>query len=448
MKLCLLNPPDLNSLDAKLDPPLGLMGLSSFLKEKGVDTTLIDLTWENDWKKVIEDNLSDLYGLTVYSASLDTSIKISNMIKTIHPTSKTIVGGPHFTALPWELARNPFDFVCMGEGEETLLELTQKWGNEYLYSSIVGLGYKSRGIYQGREVDQLFLSNQRPLMEDLNVLPIPDRDSVPIKSYTRTVEGVQSCAVMLSRGCYGSCAFCNSPNFWQRKVRMRSVIKSLEELITIVDNYGFKAVHFWDDILTLKGERFDLLMKGIKNLNIIFRANGDPRLDTPETLKKLLDAGCREYCLGIESGSPKILDKIHKGTNPEKMKAIILEAKRIGLPVKTYLMVGHPGETWEDVEMTLQFVKDTEPDFWTLFNFIPLPGCEIWNKAEEYGIKLRTQDWKQYFCIGGENIGGITHDVIGGLSGEEIEEARQYLLANFPPQRGYLQDYYKREKIE
>jgi len=442
MKLVLLNPPDLNSLDAKLDPPLGLMGISSFLKSKGVDVNLIDLTWENDWKRIIEMNPADLYGMTVYSASLDSAIKITNITKITCPDSKVIVGGPHFTAMPWDILKYPFDFVCMGEGEETLLELCQKWG-AYSYDSIIGLGNKTKGIFQGRLHDQLFLSNQRPMIEDLDKLPFPDRDSVPIKSYTRKVQGKLSCAVMTSRGCYGKCAFCNSPNFW-RGVRVRSAQNVLEEMRIIVENYGFEAVHFWDDILTLKGERFDQLMEGLKKLNIIFRCNGDPRIDTPEILQKLYDSGCREYCLGVESGSPKVLNTIHKGTIPEKVRGIIREAKRIGLPVKEFLMVGNPGETWEDVEMTLQFVKETDPDFWTIFNFIPLPGCDIWNNREKYGINLRTNDWNQYFCIGGKNVGGITHDVVGGLSGEEIEKARQYLLDNLPGQKGLLQDYYEK----
>ena len=419
MNVVLLNPPDLNSLDSQLDPPLGLMYISSYLKSQKIDTKLIDLCWYNDLD-IVKENFADLYGITVYTSSLNYSIDLGKYIKSIYPQSKIIVGGPHFSSLP-DLKDYPFDYICVGEGEDVLLNLCNN------------------------KIDKIKSIFSLPYQKVLDNLPFPDRESIPIRNYTRSVQGIHSCAIQTSRGCYGKCAFCNSPFFWNGKVRMQSSIKVINELKEIKNKYGFKSVHFWDDIFTLNNSRLEHILKGIKDLGLIFRCNGDLRRDSVETLQKLFNAGCKEWCVGVESGSQKVLNAIHKDTEVEKSKYIIKEAKRIGLKVKEYLMVGLPSETWEDVKLTLKFVEETEPDYWTLFSFIPLPGSDSYHNSDKYGIKFRTNDSNQYFCIGGENIGGLTHDIVGGLLLEEIEEARQYLIKNLPTQKGYLQNYYKKE---
>ena len=249
MRVCLLNPPDLNTLDSRLEPPLGLMYISSYLKENNVDVKLIDLAFHEfgEWKEIIQDNPADLYGMTVYSASFNSAIELSKIIKHIYPNSKIIMGGSHPTALSWQtLFDTPADFVCINEGEETMLELCRNFGNEFFYPSITGLCYKLG--------NRIFLGNARPLIEDLDSLPFPDRETIPIKDYTRVVEDEQSCAVMASRGCPYNCAFCCSRKFWAG-TRFQSIEKTLKELETIKEKYKFKAINFHDDTFTLNSTR-------------------------------------------------------------------------------------------------------------------------------------------------------------------------------------------------
>jgi len=225
------------------------------------------------------------------------------------------------------------------------------------------------------------------------------------------------------------------------KIRYRSpesVIKELQHIKSL----GFEAVHFWDDTFTLHRRRLIKMLDGIKNLDLIFRCNGNLRKDGPNMHQRLYEAGCREYCVGVESGSQVILDILNKGTTIEKNKKCIESAIKAGLTVKAYLMVGSPGETWETVEETRKFIEEVQPHQWTLFNFVPMPGCDVYENPGKYKIKLDDVKWEEHFCIGGDNVGGLTHST-EKMSKKEIAEARKYLLDHLPKQKGKLQKYYE-----
>ncbi len=132
-----------------------------------------------------------------------------------------------------------------------------------------------------------------------------------------------------------------------------------------------------------------------------------------------------------------------KGTTVERNKQVLQWAKEIGLPVKAYIMVGNPGETWDSIEKTVQFMNETNPEYYTVCNFIPLPGCNFYHNAEKYKIKFITKNWDEFFVLGRQNEGGSTHET-EFMTAEDIKKAREYLLKHIPKQCGpYLQDYYK-----
>jgi radical SAM superfamily enzyme YgiQ (UPF0313 family) len=419
------------------------MYLSSTLKKFGYQCDILDLAFypKNIWSKLLAYTKADLFGLTVYSSSYPESLEIAKLIKSALPNSKIAFGGPHPTFDYLCMNDNPeIDFIVFGEGEGTLLELCQNFGNSFAYREIRGLAYKIQ-YPDGKR--GMFISNMRPPIKDIDNIPMPDREAVPLKMYTRKVDDILSTPVMTARGCAYSCNFCDSHNFWG-KLRFHGLSRVLHELLNIYD-LGFKAVHFWDDTFTLNSN-LDAILLHLKNLGLTFRCNGNLRIDTKETLQKLYDSGCREYAVGIESGDQQVLDIMNKGTTVERNKQVLQWSHEIGLPVKAYIMVGNPGETWDSIEKTLQFVKDTSPAYYTLSNFVPYPGCNFLYESKKFNIKIRTKDWQEYFVIGRANEGGATHDT-EFLTAEEIADARKYLLQNLPKQTGKLQDYYKKVKI-
>jgi radical SAM superfamily enzyme YgiQ (UPF0313 family) len=109
-------------------------------------------------------------------------------------------------------------------------------------------------------------------------------------------------------------------------------------------------------------------------------------------------------------------------------------------------MIGSPGETADTIEETKRFMLEAKPDQYTLFNFVPLPGCDIWNNPDKYDIKIVNNDFKNYFNIAGHNEGGLVVET-ETLKTQDIARLRQELLASLPEQKGQKQDYYEKSHI-
>lgn len=421
MKITLINPPHLESLDPILDPPLGLLYIASTIRNLGHNVSVIDLSFHTEidnWKNII--NPSDIYGITVMTPSYHHATKIRDICKEINPESKIMVGGPHPTALPIETSKD-FDITVVGDGEGIIIDIINHIQNNQ------------------NSYPKIFYGNNK--LMNIDEIPFPARDLVPIKEYTRTVNRNKATSIITSRGCYYQCSFCQNSTR-KEKVRFRSAKNVINELKDIIFNYDIRTFIFYDDTFTLRPDLY-ILLDEIKKLNIQFRCNGDSRRNTYETFKKLYDAGCREIDFGIESGSQNILDNINKGTKVWKNQIAISNAKKAGLYVKAFLILGSPGESWNTIDETIDFINNTRPDYWTLFNFIPLPGCQIWNNPEKYGIKIVSNNWKDYFNIQGENVGGCVCET-KYMTAEDIKKAREYMIKRLPRQTGPLQNYYSK----
>lgn len=407
----MINPPQPNSLDDKLDPPLGLMYIAAVLREKGLEVKIVDLCFveHKDWPEAI--GVADIYGITVFSSSLYLAREIAAIAKENNPNGRVVAGGPHPTALPLE-TKEFFDSVAIGEGEYALLQ----------------------------PVAELI---KCPVIENLDDLPLPARDLVDLTRYTRKVYGEKATTLITSRGCPYSCAFCCKDVFGHR-VRYRSTESVLREIRGIVETYDIRNFLFYDDTFALDRKRFYPLCRELEKENIIFRCNGDVRNNTEEDFRVLYDAGCREIAFGIESGSQAILDNIHKGTTVKGNRQAIQNAKKIGLRVKAFLMVGNPGESKATIEETKRFITEADPDQYTVFNFVPLPGCDIWKNPEKYGVRIVNRNFKNYFNIAGQNEGGLVIET-DSFNCEEMAALRKNLLDFLTSrgQRGQIQDYYE-----
>jgi len=441
--ICLINPPHEGSLDSLLDPPLGLMYISSTFKKLGHKVNIIDLSFcesKFDWYNVIErGGVYDLYGITTMTASYYNSLLIRDIIKEINPSNIVMIGGAHPSSLPEETKKD-FDIVIVGEFESVVHKVINYI--DYVQYNLNNMKSNSEVSISNIVTPIIFYSDTDKF--DIDEIPSPDRHSLPIKKYTRLVDGDKATSVIASRGCPYRCSYCiNSGRVRiSDKVRFRNIYNVITELKMLIYDFNYKNFIFYDDTFTIN-PKLDELLNKIKDLNITFRCNGNARKDDYDKFKRLYDAGCREIDFGIESGSQTILDNINKGVTVEQNKQAILDAKKAGLTVKTFLMVGSPGETWETIEETVKFMWDVKPQLYTLFNFVPLPGCEIWNDPEKYKIKIINKDWRQYYNIGGQNVGGLVIET-EKMTSKEIGKARKYLLEKLPPQIGMLQNYYKK----
>lgn len=432
MRIKLINLPQPNSLDDRLDPPLGLMYIDSVLRSYGFNSEIIDLPFvdRKDWKNRI--GIADFYGITVYSASLYLAKEIARIVKENNPNAKVVVGGPHPTALGVGVLEDEpnFDIVVMREGEFAMLEMVQG-------KSLKGI----EGIIF-RKNFEIIRNKSRRLIADLDILPEPNREILKINHYTRKVYGGRATSLITSRGCPFNCAFCCKDTFGSR-IRFQSIKRMINEIKHVIEEYNIRHFLFYDDTFVLNRKRLYPICKELAKLNIIFRCNGNVRYNTYEDYKMLYRAGCREIAFGIESGSQKILNIINKGVTVEQNRHAIIDAKKAGLLVKAYLMIGNPGESRKTVEETKKFIATSDPDQFTLFTFVPLPGCDIWKYPDKYKIKIINKNYKEYYNIAGDNEGGTVIET-DSLKSADIVCLREDLLKFLKSrgQRGKLQDYY------
>ena len=415
MKVCLIHPPQPNSLDDRLDVPLGILYIAASLRDDGNDVRVIDLSSypENQWETLI--GTADVYGIMIYTCSYNIALRIRDICKKNNPECIVAVGGPHPTALSNE-TKNDFDVVVSGQGELAMKHIV-KW--KY-----------TTGIVSW------------PLPKNLDEIPMPARDLIDLSSYHRKVGEDLATSMITSRGCPFDCSFCGSKTMFG-KVKFHSQERVITELKSLVD-MGYRNILFYDDVFTLFRKRLYPLLDEIKKLDISFRCNGRSGVNTLEDFQRLKDAGCNTIAFGIETGSQKLLNVCNKKVKVQQNIDTIQNAKKAGLVAKAYMIIGLPGENKETIEETKKFLDLADPDVYTLFTFVPLPGCDIWMHPDKYGVKIISRNWDDYYVIAGQNDGGITIQTDSYTPDELIEmkdDLLKYLKSR--PWRGTVEDYEK-----
>jgi len=319
----------------------------------------------------------------IYSA-----IDVSKIAKSVFPSAKTVLGGVHPSVMTDEvLKEESIDFVIRGEGEETLNELIS--GKEI--AKISGLSYK---------IGNKIIHNQsRPVVQDMDTLPIPAYHLLPIKKYfpaKGSYKRLPAMGMMTSRGCPGRCTFCMG-NYLGDKIRVRSAEKIFEEILLLHNKYGIKEISFYDDTFTTRKENVKKLCEKIISEKLDISWSCFARVDfVDEDLLKIMKlAGCHQIMYGVESGDEEILKNIHKKISFEKVEKIVKITKKLGIEVRAAFMFGNPGETIETMQKTIDYAIKLKPDV-VIFNITtPYPGTEMFKWAKEKGI-LITENWNEY----------------------------------------------------
>lgn len=400
MKVSLINPARHitdKSIWKRIDrslPSLGIAYIASYLRDNGVDVNIIDMKPENLAVQDVINRLKqfdpDFIGFTASTVQINPALSIAEIVKKRFPDKKIIFGGVHPTVFPEEILQNEFvDFVVRTEGEITMSELIAGKKTD----EILGLSYKDKS-------GQKILHNKdRPFIENLDELPMPAFDLLPITKYRPSLgnyKRLPAMSLITSRGCPGKCSFCYTKPMG-RKIRFRSAQKIVEEIEFLIDNYGIKEISFYDDTFTLS-------KKNVKDFcNIIIEKKIDvtwscmSRVDfiDEEMLGLMKKAGCHQIGYGIESASEDILKNINKNTSLEKARTARRLTSKAGIDCRAMFMLGSPGETKESIEKTIRFALDLNPDM-VIFNITtPLPGTEMFFWAKEKGY-LKSIGWDDY----------------------------------------------------
>lgn len=395
----LLIKPDFN--DIAIMPPIGLGYLSSILHRIGVSVAIHDNTLLRFSDKQLESLILELHpkivGIYAATPMIRRAEAIVKIAKSADPNILTVLGGPHPTCMVEETLAYS-DAVVMGEGEGTFPEMVKRFlGGSRDFSGIAGCAFRD---FSG----QVKGNPEREILHDLDALPFPDFDNMPIDTYLNqgntygiTQRTPRSLPIMASRGCPSTCTFCQ--RFLGRKFRIRSASNVVEELRHWKEKYHVDEFNFLDDNFTLVKKSVLDVCEAIHRggLNIKFRFPNGVREDylDEEILEALKSVGCYHLDFGIESGSQKVLDLMKKGKKLEDIVAKVHLCKKAGFKVSSSFLFGTPGETLENMEETIRFALSLPLDSACFSLVMPFPGTEVRLEAIAKGYLVHS-DYEDY----------------------------------------------------
>jgi len=398
----LINPQDDTAVKNGLGlvvPPLNLLYLAANLKKHSINVKIIDNDlYQLDFKNLIKlvSKMGPLIvGITATTSTINNALSYIKQIKIALPNVLTVIGGSHSTFLPVETLKmeKTLDVVVVGEGEETLKEIAENYIKNENFENFENI----RGITY-RDNDKIISTNIRPVINDLNSLPFPARELIPFKSYD--LSSSQSGSMITTRGCVFSCSYCSSSRIMGRKFRTRDPENVVDEIEELLYRYKLKDIAFLDDIFMLDKKRAELISKEIidRNLDINFIASS--RVDTVEKnlLNILKKSGLKTLYCGVESGSQRILNLMKKNITLKQARDAFKTVKKAEIDIIASFIIGYPGETSKEMDETINFSIDLNPDYCQYSILTPFPGTPIYSKLKQKDL-IATENWVDYTVL-------------------------------------------------
>jgi anaerobic magnesium-protoporphyrin IX monomethyl ester cyclase len=342
-------------LDDRLRPedvqvvPIGVYYIGALLRENRYDVEILNWHGINKTPQKIEETLKekmpDVIGFSIVHANRWGGVDIAGIAKQILPEVKIVFGGIGATFLWMHLLKNfnEIDYVVLGEGEYSFLNLVQciEKGDDNAAEKIKGIAFRKNG----------------KVVETEDAEVIQDLDRLPMPSKYFEFQHLSS-----SRGCPANCRFCGSPQFWGSRVRFHSpdyVAEQLEQLY----RKGVTFFYISDDTFTMRADRVIRICKKIieKHLKITWFAIARVNHVNEEMLYWMRKAGCIQISYGVESGSESIRMVLNKNIRTDDIKRAFAMTIRYGILARAYFIYGSPGENWETIKETINLIHEIKP---------------------------------------------------------------------------------------
>ena len=349
--------------------PIGLYSVAAVLRESKYDVEVVnwcknDMTTERI-RQFLKNERPQVIGFSIVNGNRWGAIEIAQTAKKIDPKVKIVFGGigAHFL---WEHLLDHFpeiDYVVLGEGEYTFLNLVRVLERDGNPSDLMGVAFRHEG--------KAITKGAPDLIADLNTLPIP--------AHYFHYQHLSS-----SRGCHWGCTFCGSPKFWDRRVRWRSPEHFVKELELLYER-GVRFFYFSDDAFAARKQRVVDICKGIieRNLKIIWFAISRVNHANEEVLWWMRKAGCLQISYGIESGSEKIRGALNKQITTGQIKEAFALTTRYGILARAYFIYGCPGETWATIQETIDLMHEIKPLSAVFYILDIFPGTELYERFKK-----------------------------------------------------------------
>jgi len=384
-------------------PPLGILYISGYLEDQGIQNEVYDTTFSS--KKAFRTYLLTyrprLIGIYV---NLMTKLNVLETIRFVkeHLTETTIIlGGPEVRYSAENFLRYGADYIVIGEGEETMTELVNSLilvpadidddspgqADSTSRKSIAGIAFLDN--------DNFVQNPERQKIKDLNDLSIPNRKKINLRQYLdawKTFHGKNALSVSTMRGCPYTCKWC-SRAVYGLSYRRRNPDKVVEELVQIKKEYNPDSLWFVDDVFTISHKWLTSFRDELRKHNLLIPYECITRADrlNEEVILMLKETGCFRVWIGAESGSQKVIDLMDRRVDVNQVREMIQLTRKHGIEAGTFIMLGYPGETEEDIEETIRHLKKSNPDYFTITVAYPIKGTELYQEIE--AVQTTNLDW-------------------------------------------------------
>lgn len=362
-------------------PPLGILYLSSYLKEAGFEVEIFDSTFRSrdGFRELVRSEKPPVVG--IYANMMTRTSVLRQISVCRNAGAKVVLGGPDPANYPGEYLDRGADVVVIGEGERTLEELLPRLhgrGRPEL-EDVAGIVF--------RDGDDLVRTDSRPYIQDLDAQPYPDREAIDIDRYVRVWRehhGRGSVSLITARGCPYKCTWCSHAVFGYT-YRWRSVEDVADEVELILDRYDPDMLWYADDVFTIKPSWFydyaeELEKRGIR---IPFETiSREDRLDE-DVIETLADMGCFRLWVGAESGSQEVLDAMKRRTDAERVVELVHQLQDHGIEAGMFVMLGYEGEEMDDIEETVTRLKQARPDRFLTTVAYPIKDTPYYEEVED-----------------------------------------------------------------
>jgi anaerobic magnesium-protoporphyrin IX monomethyl ester cyclase len=406
MKILLIAPATPNPAPSYFGPPYALALFGAMLQAEGHAVVAVDLSREEEpvmvarLAAIIETERPSLVGISCLGVNRGITVRAVRQIKAFSPDIKVIVGGAYPTVSADEFfERSPVDFVCVGDGEHTLLELVRALDAGEGAAGIAGLLYKDN--------DAVVRNPPRPEFEDLDSLPFPNLDLFgvegPLEAFARPERdqalilaglpgrmGYQANAALMvigSRGCVFRCSFCPM-SLKKPRVRTHSPAYTADMMVHYRDKYGIRDFVMGDNLFSHPRDRAlglcDALIERDAGLNWICMTRVD--MVDEELLAKMAAAGCREISFGVETLAWDVQKAMKKNLRSAPIVDVYKMVHDAGIQSNLMLMVGNEGETRRTVRANAAGCRDIGPDRILLNTTKVYAGTELFKRAVDKGM--------------------------------------------------------------
>ena len=402
--------------DMGIHQPLGLLQLGSHLIENGISAKLIDanaMNLPNDDIAIPES--AKLVSISVNTVMFPVSVRIAKSIKERYPDVFVIAGGSHFMSMPHTLEGTPFDAAFGGAEADRIIA---PFANHIIENGKID--YTTAGlIYTNGKL----IKNPNPdfiKQEDMDKVPHPYKHAKAIgfdmslyKPYANSAvygKGKYATA-MTSRGCIYKCTYCLEAEVFNRTFRFHSA-KYVYDMLLDIEKLGAKQFYFMDSEWSIARQRNMELMKmmvdGKKDWvwECLTRAT-DYTYSTLEYPKLMKKAGCISTINGVESGSDETLKRIKKSATKDDYRRSFKILRECGIERRASFMMGFPWETEKDLNDTLKFAIELDPDFAYFQILTPYMGTPLYEEVKpflKYDAEKDFSNWWQHSIIGSDVV--------------------------------------------